>query len=113
MAVDRNECLIFMDIDGVLATPNSIYDSPRDKRTVSNDWYPYHFDPVAVGHLNNFTDRLETPLIIVSSVWRLGRSITTLREILLRRASQLRYWGTLGKSLTHLEATRYNSGSSF
>jgi hypothetical protein len=70
--------IIFLDIDGVLTTGRHArflhFQGKRRERWES-------FDPYAVKWLNELTESTGACLV-VSSVWRLGRSVTELREIL-------------------------------
>jgi len=58
--------IIFLDIDGVLATHWSI---TQPRATWSNQ-YMYPFDPVRVGHLNELIN-ISSAEIVITSDWRL------------------------------------------
>ena len=77
--------IIFLDIDGVLNHQN--WFSRRHKEVDQNDvvsHYPfYEFDPESVEQLNRIIDETGAK-VVVSSTWRLGRTITQLQEILDR-----------------------------
>ena len=77
--------IIFLDIDGVLNHQN--WFSRRHKEVNQNDvvsHYPfYEFDPESVEQLNRIIDETGAK-VVVSSTWRLGRTITQLQEILDR-----------------------------
>lgn len=79
------EKIIFLDIDGVLNHQN--WFSRRHKEVDQNDivsHYPfYEFDPESVEQLNRIINETGAK-IVVSSTWRLGRTITQLQEILDR-----------------------------
>jgi len=59
--------LLFLDIDGVLV----VYKRNEDEEL---------FDPGAMFHLNNICDLVPELEIIISSSWRIGRTIEQLRE---------------------------------
>lgn len=77
--------IIFLDIDGVLNHQN--WFSRRHKEVNQNDvvsHYPfYEFDPESVEQLNRIINETGAK-VVVSSTWRLGRTITQLQEILDR-----------------------------
>jgi hypothetical protein len=73
--------IIFLDIDGVLATPRSIHGSRGNWKFAGAERYPYGFAPDAVANLNALTDRTKAQ-IVVSSTWRRGHSVAGLRAIL-------------------------------
>lgn len=77
--------VIFLDIDGVLNHQN--WFSRRHKEVDQNDivsHYPfYEFDPKSVEQLNRIINETGAK-VVVSSTWRLGRTITQLQEILDR-----------------------------
>jgi hypothetical protein len=70
--------IIFLDIDGVMTTGRHartlFYQGKREGRRRT-------FDPYAVRWLNELTASTEASLVI-SSIWRGGRDITTLQAIL-------------------------------
>ena len=75
----NNLKVIFLDVDGVLnhqqwfKSAESVQKNPefRDDR---------YFDPVCVGHLNEITDKTGAK-IVVSSSWRIGRSVEDLQKL--------------------------------
>jgi hypothetical protein len=71
--------VVFLDIDGVLNSHDwfNVTDTRRD----SPEYPESHFDPKPVSLLNEITDRTGA-VIVVSSTWRLGRSVSELRELL-------------------------------
>ena len=66
--------IIFLDIDGVLAT-NSTYG-----KGMNNKWNSYMFDPKCVAVLNFILQETGAE-IILSSDWRLTYSLQEMREI--------------------------------
>jgi hypothetical protein len=77
------EKIIFLDIDGVLNHQN--WYSYRHKEIDQNDvvsHYPfYEFDPKSIEQLNRITEETGAK-VVVSSTWRIGRTISQLQEIL-------------------------------
>ena len=69
--------ILFLDIDGVLNSSQHM--GLRSECALCEDlcW----FDPKAVARLNTITDRTKAK-IVVSSSWRVGRTVNDLREIL-------------------------------
>jgi|688.fasta_scaffold12985_13 hypothetical protein len=79
------EKIIFLDIDGVLNHQN--WYSYRHKEIDQNDivsHYPfYEFDPKSIEQLNRIIEETGAK-VVVSSTWRMGRTISQLQEILDR-----------------------------
>jgi hypothetical protein len=75
--------VIFLDIDGVLNHQNWYqyrYEN-IDMKLVSNEYPKYEFDPKSVECLNWITDATGAK-IVVSSTWRLGRTVEELQGLL-------------------------------
>ncbi len=74
--------IIFLDIDGVL---NSEFF--YKKRNISDsDPYPYsEISSTAVKYLNEIIKKSDNTKVVISSVWRLGRSIEELQNILNKK----------------------------
>jgi len=68
--------IVFLDFDGVL---NS-HEFARSDRYVEKDGI-FGLDPRAVARLNRITNRPDVQ-VVVSSYWRLGRTVEQLRDIL-------------------------------
>lgn len=68
-----NNKIIFLDIDGVLVTAGSRWSFEAEPK----------FHPAAVENLNMITDATGAKLVM-SSMWRVGRSLPNLRRILKR-----------------------------
>lgn len=68
-----NDKIIFLDIDGVLVTAGSRWNFDPEPK----------FHPAAVENLNRITDATGAKLVM-SSMWRVGRSLPSLRRILAR-----------------------------
>lgn len=74
--------IIFLDIDGVLNHQiwfEKVQHLRADRQ--SKEDYRFYFDPFAVGLLNDLTDATGAK-IVVSSSWRLGRTVEELKKIL-------------------------------
>lgn len=78
--------LIFLDVDGVLINGNVPTPIPIP---VPPAWSTP--DPACIAALNRITDATKAG-IIVSSCWRIGRTVIELRELLIS-------WGVTGKVL--------------
>jgi HAD domain in Swiss Army Knife RNA repair proteins len=77
------EKIIFLDIDGVLNS-NDWYVRRQEKYNMDDveTRYPfYEFDPSAINRLNKIIESTGAK-VVVSSTWRLGRSIEELQTIL-------------------------------
>ena len=77
--------VIFLDIDGVLNC-EMWYRRRFEEldRTEETGNYPfYEFDPILIDRLNKIIDNTGAK-VVVSSTWRLGRSVTELQELLDR-----------------------------
>lgn len=75
--------VIFLDVDGVLNSEEWMK-SRRDKYSMDDihTQYPfYEFSPDLVANLNKITDATGAK-IVVSSTWRLGRTVEQLIELL-------------------------------
>jgi hypothetical protein len=74
--------VIFLDIDGVLNSElwyKRRYESDVDD---IHENYPYYeFDPNAITHLNHIIKSTDAK-IVVSSTWRIGRSVVDLHKLL-------------------------------
>lgn len=70
---------LFLDIDGVLATPRQFYSNPEkwDRR-----FNRYGFDMKAVKVLNEILEETK-PIIILSSDWRINYDLETINEIFI------------------------------
>lgn len=88
--------ILFLDIDGVLNSHQSMtfWYKHRDMNKWQNELYgewkgtlaqylALDFDPIALSNLEELLKRVPDLKIVVSSTWRLGRSIDELREIFL------------------------------
>jgi hypothetical protein len=64
--------VIFLDIDGVMITGTY--------RVRSNTYTGYAFDPSCVAYLNEILD-LTGASIVVTSTWRVGRSLQQLQQL--------------------------------
>jgi DNA-binding LacI/PurR family transcriptional regulator len=76
--------VIFLDIDGVLVTAQHLMRIPREqieRELPGVRWSFQPFAPEAVEALNWLTDQTGAT-IVISSTWRLGRSLPELRQIL-------------------------------
>ena len=73
--------IIFLDIDGVLNS-EKWYKERFDKNLYPNlEGYPLcEFDPLAIEQLNVLTDKTNAK-IVISSTWRIGRTIDELKNI--------------------------------
>lgn len=73
--------VLFLDIDGVL---NSTQHFVRVVREHGADWAPgpLEFCPMAVSNLLHVLEKSPDTQIVVSSSWRIGRSVDELRAIL-------------------------------
>ena len=76
--------IIFLDIDGVLNS-EKWYIEIFDKNLYPNlENYPLcEFDPLAIEQLNLLTDKTNAK-IVISSTWRMGRTIDELKNIFAR-----------------------------
>jgi hypothetical protein len=75
--------IIFLDFDGVINSEKWMV-SRRDKYTMDDihNQYPfYEIDPEAVSRLNKIIEATGAK-VVVSSTWRLGRTVEQLTEIL-------------------------------
>lgn len=77
-----NDKLIFLDIDGVLN--NQIFYAKRKEhfQTTGVDLVEgtHAIDPINMAHLNDLCGITEAK-VVISSTWRLGKSVDELREI--------------------------------
>lgn len=93
--------VVFLDIDGVLATPSSyevvrrVQAAPTENNPMPEDREYFSFDPKAVENLN-LVLRTTGAAIVVSSTWRLLYSLSELREILSREGVEGRVVGVTG-----------------
>ena len=73
--------IIFLDIDGVLNS-EKWYIERFDKNLYPNlENYPLcEFDPLAIEQLNLLTDKTNAK-IVISSTWRMGRTIDELKKL--------------------------------
>ena len=73
--------IIFLDIDGVLNS-EKWYKERFDKKLYPNlEGYPLcEFDPLAIEKLNLLTDKTNAK-IVISSTWRMGRTIDELKKL--------------------------------
>ncbi len=69
--------LLFLDIDGVLATRQELMKGLLEDRS-------HDFNPDAINYLNRLCKETDCS-IVISSTWRLGKDIDALRKIFLRR----------------------------
>jgi len=77
------EKIIFLDIDGVLNS-NDWYvrrQNEYEMDAVENQYPFYEFDPKAINRLNEIIKSTGAK-VVVSSTWRLGRSVEELQTIL-------------------------------
>lgn len=72
--------LIFLDVDGVLVNRKSIFVRSAGQATA---------DPLCVAALNRIVQETGAA-IVVSSCWRIGRTVIELREL-------MKAWGIVGK----------------
>lgn len=75
--------VVFLDIDGVLNHEDWYVKrhSIVDAHSIKSQYPFYEFDPESVAHLNSIVERTGCK-VVVSSTWRLGRSIEELSSIL-------------------------------
>lgn len=79
--------ILFLDIDGVLATPKSyktirhIKASPTENNPMPEDKEYNSFDPKAVAHLNHILEKTDA-ILVMSSTWRKLSSFMELKVIL-------------------------------
>lgn len=78
--------IIFLDIDGVLNHENwyrtrQEYKSKIDAKEFSDRYPFYEFDPKSIELLNEIIEKTGAK-VVVSSTWRLGRTIEDLQTIL-------------------------------
>lgn len=73
--------IIFLDIDGVLNS-EKWYKERFDKKLYPNlEGYPLcEFDPLTIEQLNLLTDKTNAK-IVISSTWRMGRTIDELKKL--------------------------------
>jgi hypothetical protein len=75
--------IIFLDIDGVLNSEN--WYRRRFKEINTEDIlgkYPfYEFDPLSIAELNRIIEQTEAK-VVVSSTWRIGKSVEDLQKML-------------------------------
>lgn len=77
--------IIFLDFDGVLNS-EMWYKSRFNEldRTQETGNYPYYeFDPSLINNLNQIIEKTEAK-VVVSSTWRIGRSVEDLQNLLNR-----------------------------
>jgi hypothetical protein len=107
--MEFNKPIIFLDIDGVLATTAQYY-------TNKKSWHPtyvcYRFDEKCVKVFNNIIEKTN-PIIILSSDWKDHYTIPMMNEIFEWNGVNAKVfditpnlWGTQYKSLQQLEECR-------
>jgi hypothetical protein len=107
--LDTNK-YIFLDIDGVLATTAQYY-------TNRKKWHPmydcYRFDEKCVKVFNSILDKVDKPIIILSSDWKDRYTIAMMNEIFKWNgvnaevsAVTMSSWGIHFTSLKQLEECR-------
>ena len=86
--------LVFLDIDGVLVTQTEL---AQPMRALPGHRARFHaFHPAAVTALNLITD-LTPARIVISSTWRIGRTLMQLRELLADQGVTGKVIGTTGR----------------
>lgn len=74
--------IIFLDIDGVLNSQLWYTKRRNYNHTEISKHYPYYeFDPDAISQLNRIVKETNAK-IVISSTWRIGRTIEELQDIL-------------------------------
>lgn len=86
--------IIFLDIDGVLNSFQSMYfwHNKRDQKSWENDMYEswkgtlkeylaQEFDPIAISNLERIIREVPEVKIVISSTWRLGETVDSLKKI--------------------------------
>lgn len=94
---------IFLDIDGVL---NSIQYCVAGNRWNGREWDPYHDDccRIALSNLCQVWERFPTTQVVISSTWRLGRSIEDLQKLF--RGWKFPHWEAVIGKTTSFRASR-------
>lgn len=76
--------ILFLDIDGVMNSAQScIYWNRKKKNHPDGEWNPMRgeFCPIAISNLNYLLEKIPDLQIVISSTWRIGRSIQQLKDI--------------------------------
>lgn len=76
--------ILFLDIDGVMNSQQScMYWHQKKKNTPDGEWNPLkgEFCPIAVSNLNFLLSEIPELQIVISSSWRLGRTLQDLKNI--------------------------------
>jgi hypothetical protein len=102
--------VLFMDIDGVLATMCQYLTSPR---TYHKEYNCYRFDDKCVKVLNSIIDNLSDPIIVLSSDWKVHYTLEQMNEIFKWNGVNkeisdftMSAWGVEFKSYQQLEECR-------
>ena len=75
--IKNKNCVLFMDIDGVLATSHQYYTNPKKW---NDEYHNYRYDEKCVKVFNEIIEK-RNPIIILSSDWKLSYDIKMMNRI--------------------------------